>query len=280
MAYKVNIEKLGHPLLKPLLEEILPIFENLEVRFFVIGATARDILMEIHERQSSRRTQDLDIAIAIDNWEKFEKIKGSLLELEHFEDDIRYQQRLRYQKYFEVDLVPYGAIARGENKIFWPPDQNIAMSVLGYDAIEKDLVEVSFEAGLKISIVSLAGIFLLKLMAWQDRHLLSNKDAEDTGFILQNYLPINEERAALNHYEEVYELKDFSIIKGSLVLLGIDLSNLLDNNMVAKKELGKITKNEMEKELASPLFNQIIETNAIAFEDVAEGFSLFLAYLR
>lgn len=67
------------------------------------------------------------------------------------------------------------------------------MSVLGYDAIEKDLVEVSFEDNLKVKVASLTGIFILKIRAWKDRHLQGNKDAEDIGFILQYYLTINEQ---------------------------------------------------------------------------------------
>ncbi len=280
MGYKLEIEKLEHPLLKPLLEELLSIFDELNVRFFVIGATARDIMMQIHQKQAGRGTYDLDIAIAINNWEKFEEIKNKLLQLEHFEEDVRHIQKLRYQKYFEVDLVPYGVIAEEKNKIFWPPDQNIAMSVLGYDAVEKDLVEVSFEDDLKVKVASLSGIFILKLLAWKDRYLQGNKDAEDIGFILQNYLPINEERAALEHYEAVYELEDFSIVKGSAVLLGIDINKLLEENKAAKRELKQLIKIEIEKELTSPLFNQIIETNSISFDEIESGFALFKKQLK
>lgn len=280
MGYKLEIEKLEHPLLKPLLEEVLPIFDSLKVKFFVIGATARDIMMEVHQKQSGRRTQDLDIAIAIEDWKKFEEIKKSILQLEHFEEDVRHIQKLRYQKYFEVDLVPYGAIAQDKNKIFWPPDQSIAMSVLGYEAIEDDLVEVDFGNSLKVKVASLSGIFILKLIAWKDRHLQGNKDAEDIGFILQNYLPINEERAATEHYEAVYELENFSIIIGSAVLLGIDISLLLASNQDAKKELQKIIKTEINKELESPLFNQIIETNSISFDEIREAMDIFYAKLN
>lgn len=112
MAYKLEIKKLNHPLLKPLLEDLLPILERMKTKSFVIGATARDIMMEIHQKQSGRGTYDLDIAIAIDDWGKYKDIKKSILKLEHFEEDVRHIQKLRYQKYFEVDLVPYGGIAQ------------------------------------------------------------------------------------------------------------------------------------------------------------------------
>lgn len=131
-----------------------------------------------------------------------------------------------------------------------------------------------------MKVASLAGIFLLKLVAWKDRYLIGNKDAEDIGFILQNYLPINEERAALEHYEAVYELEDFSIVKGSAALLGVDVSFLLADHQNAKKELRKIIKTEMDKELKSSLFNQIIETNSISFDEIREAMNLFYMKLN
>jgi predicted nucleotidyltransferase len=67
MSYKISSEKIEHPLLKPLLEELIPFFEKEGVKFFVIGATARDIILEINGEQSGRRTQDIDIAITLRN---------------------------------------------------------------------------------------------------------------------------------------------------------------------------------------------------------------------
>lgn len=56
MDYNISSEKLEHPLLKKLLDELIPIFQKLEIKFFVIGATARDIIMELHGEKSGRRT--------------------------------------------------------------------------------------------------------------------------------------------------------------------------------------------------------------------------------
>src|SRR5699024_7635845 len=144
MAYNLKIEKLNHPLLKPLLKDVLPVFEKLGIKFFVIGATARDIVLEVFKMETSRRTQDIDIAIAIEDWERFSEVKEEILKLSPFEPDSHQLQKLIYKGSFEVDLVPYGKIARDKNKIFWPPDHDIAMSVLGFEEIEQDLIEVDF----------------------------------------------------------------------------------------------------------------------------------------
>src|SRR5690606_12175823 len=149
----------------------------------------------------------------------FKNIENEITQLNNFEKDPKQQQRFLYLKDFQMDIVPYGGITTAEDKIFWPPDQSFAMTVLGFQEAEKDLVRVKIDDTLEIDIVSLAGIFLLKLVAWKDRHHKGNKDADDMGFILQNYLNIHEERAAMEHYEEVYEIEDFTTTKAGAALL-------------------------------------------------------------
>lgn len=274
MDYNISSEKLEHPLLKKLLDELIPVFQKLEIKFFIIGATARDIIMELHGEKSGRRTQDIDIAIVVDKWEEFKTIENEIIQLPDFEKDPKQQQRFLYLKDFQLDIVPYGGITTADDKIFWPPDQSFAMTVLGFEEAERDLVRVKIDDTLEIDIVSLAGIFILKLVAWKDRHHKGNKDADDMGFILLNYLNIHEERAAIEYYEEVYEIKDFTTTKASAALLGIDINMLLSDNEVNKAKLKAIIETELQAAENSILFNQILETNHIKFDDIQDCFQI------
>lgn len=274
MDYNLSSEKLEHPLLKKLLDELIPVFQKLEIKFFIIGATARDIIMELHGEKSGRRTQDIDIAIAIDKWEEFSTIEKEITQLPNFKKDLKQQQRFLYLKDFQLDIVPYGGITTAEDKIFWPPDQSFAMTVLGFEEAEKDLVRVKIDDTLEIDIVSLAGIFILKLVAWKDRHHKGNKDADDMGFILLNYLNIHEERAVMEYYEEVYEIEKFSITKAGAALLGIDINILLSDNKTNKVKLKVIIETEINSKENSVLFNQILETNHIKFDDILDCFQI------
>ena len=280
MDYNISSEKLEHPLLKKLLDELIPLFQKLEIKFFVIGATARDIIMELHGEKSGRRTQDIDIAIAVDKWEEFETIEKEIVQLSDFKKDPKQQQRFLYLNDFQIDVVPYGGITTADDKIFWPPDQSFAMTVLGFEEAEKDLVRVKIDDSLEIDIVSLTGIFILKLVAWKDRYIQGNKDADDMGFILLNYLSINEERAAMEHYDEVYEIENFTITKAGAALLGIDINKLLANNEISKEKFKAIIEVEINAEENSILFNQIIETNHIKFDDILDCFQILNEKLK
>ena len=79
MTYNISSDKFHHPLLKALLEYLSITFQNDSLSFYVIGATARDIIMALHGAKSGRATLDLDIAIAISSWERFKEVETKLL---------------------------------------------------------------------------------------------------------------------------------------------------------------------------------------------------------
>lgn len=275
MDYKLDSDKLKHPLLKEVLEQLIPVFKRLDVQYYIIGATARDIIMELNDEKSSRRTKDVDFAIAISNWEKFEEVEQELLKKQNFKKNPKQKQQFLYLDEFELDIVPYGAIKSTDDKIFWPPDETFAMSVLGFEEVEKDLISVKIDNDFEIQIASLVGIFLLKMMAWKDRHIQGNKDADDLGFILLNYLNIFEKRAALEYYDQVYELSEFTQTKGGAVLIGIDLNLLLRDSTKPKTRLIEIIAEEISQDTESKLFNQINDTHInISFDEIKTCFEL------
>ncbi|HCM35426.1 nucleotidyl transferase AbiEii/AbiGii toxin family protein [Chryseobacterium sp.] len=279
MSYKIDSRKLSHPLLKPILRELDYYFKDLDVHFFVIGATARDIVMEIHNEKSGRLTHDLDIAIAINDWNQYAEIEKGIVALENFKKDANQKQRFIYKGSFQLDIVPFGNIMREDDKIFWPPDEQVAMSVLGFPEAKNDIIVVKIDEEFEINIISLAGIFILKIVAWKDRYLRGNKDADDIGFILINYLNIYEEKA-IDKYDEIYETDNFSTITAGAKLLGDDLFHILKINIKTKEAITKIIKDQYDKAEDSELINQILETNrVIHFEELIESLSILIKKL-
>lgn len=270
MNYNISSEKFTHPLLKPILQELTTFFNEYKISFFVIGATARDIVMQLHNESSGRLTHDLDIAITINNWEQFAIIEAEITSLPNFTKDPKQKQRFLYLEKFELDIVPFGDIKKEDNKIFWPPDEEIAMSVLGFSEVSNETLTVKVDEEIEVQIASLAGIFILKVVAWRDRNLETNKDADDMAFILQNYLEIYREES-LDYYEEIYT-DNHTILTGGATLLGKHLNEILNTHLSVKQGFKDILSAEIEKKEESKLINQILESHrALNYKDVFES---------
>lgn len=90
MNYIISSENLNNPLLKDLLKKLTNFFDNIQVDFYVIGATARDIILSnLYDLIPDRKTADLDIAIAISDWSQFQFIEERLPQKEGFEKSKR-----------------------------------------------------------------------------------------------------------------------------------------------------------------------------------------------
>jgi len=260
MSYSISSKEFQDPLLKPILEELSDHFKHQKIKFYLIGATARDIIMILHNEKSSRATHDLDIAIAISDWSQFAVVENGILQLENFTKDSTQKQRFIYKGIFILDIVPYGDIMDQDDKIFWPPDETIAMSVLGFSEVQQSVLKITIDNSFEIEIASLEGIFLLKLIAWNDRHKKGNKDADDMGFIINNYLSIYMDEALELHYE-IFEDESFDTRTAGAKLLGKHISVLLSNHENTLNQLIDILEGQIALKEEGILVNQILETH-------------------
>lgn len=280
MSYNISSDNFQHPLLKPILEKLNAYFSEEEIHFYVIGATARDIIMQIHNERSGRATRDLDIAIAISNWDEYQKIENGIINIEGFKKDPKQKQRFLYLNDFQLDIVPFGEVMKEDDKIFWPPEEEIAMSVLGFSEVNKNTQPILIDGEIEIQVATLAGIFILKTVAWMDRNSRGNKDADDMAFIINNYHNINEERAINDHYD-LYEVNEFDVYIAGSRLLGRDIAKLLSGYDSTKKKVTKIIISEVEKGEESRLINQILETHkSIKYDTIYECLNNILTGLE
>lgn len=255
MSLNISSETIDNPLLIDLLRQLNRTSSKIGSDFFVIGATARDIILRVLANTSARRkTKDLDIAIAVTGWDKYNEICQALI-ADGFEKSIHQAQRFYFGDY-EVDIVPYGAVAEADDNIYWPPEETIAMSVKGFDEVLSEAITVCIDNEFEIRIASLHGLFLLKLNAWLDRNISANKDAEDIWYIVDNYYFANEEREL---HPEVYELDGFNLTVGGAYWMAHDIADLLSQEQIAY--YADVLRNEIEREEDSRLVVQILETN-------------------
>ena len=265
MYLKITSEKIANPLLVELLKKLTDSFNRMGREFYVIGATARDIIIrQLIGTTSGRRTKDLDIAIAIPDWSVFDEIKEVLV-ADGFKKSTDMRQRFYYGEY-ELDIVPYG-VAKDDDNIYWPPEEEIAMSVKGFDEVLSEAITVNIDDEFDIRVASLHGLFLLKFNAWLDRNIETSKDAEDMSFILSNYFMANLDR---NVYTEVYDWENFDEYIVGGYWLARDLLLLLTKEQIVYYK--DCIEKELEKDDESRLFNQIIENcYGLTYETVKEA---------
>lgn len=265
MDLTISSEKIGNPLLIELLRKLTDSFGRMDREFYVIGATARDIIVQqLLDTASTRRTKDLDIAIAIPDWDAFEQIKERLV-ADGFKKSNDMYQRFYYGAY-EVDIVPYGVVAKEDDNIYWPPEEVVAMSVKGFDEVLSEAITVSIDDEFKVKIASLHGLFLLKLNAWLDRNAKTSKDAEDMSFILSNYFMANLNREI---HQEVYDWENFDEYIVGGYWLAHDLVTLLNVNQLNYYK--EVIEGELAKQEESRLINQMIENSySLKYETVRE----------
>lgn len=90
----------------PVFEDINGIAGSLGIPFFVIGATARDLILEVgYGIRSFRATRDLDLAIQIEDWKIFDTLSAALLETGQFRKD-RIPHRFVYKNELYIDIAP------------------------------------------------------------------------------------------------------------------------------------------------------------------------------
>ena len=282
MSCQISSEKLNNPLLKELLSKLTNYFSSIHSDFYIIGATTRDIILTaVHEQEVKRSTSDLDIAIAIPDWAQFEAISTGLCQIDGFEKSKKQRQRFIYNKVYLLDIVPFGAVAKDDNTIYWPPEEDIAMSVLGFTEVTNDVLEITIDAEFSVRVVQLPGIFLLKLNAFKDRHLTNNKDADDIAYIISNYLEANENRAIKYYYREIYDVENFQKFTAGAVLLGKDIKALLNKNQDTLDSFIEILTSEIEQEEESILINQMLEIySSLKYEEVINALQCLLNEMK
>lgn len=269
MSYNISSENLNNPLLKDLLKELNGFFGGINVDYYVIGATARDIILSnLHDLVPDRKTDDLDIAIAISDWNQFQSIEENLPKIEGFAKSKEQKQRFIYKEIYVIDIVPFGGVAEDDGNIYWPPDETIAMSVWGFPEMADSTISIEIDKEFSIKIASLPGLFILKLVAWRDRHLFGSKDAYDMALLLTNYLNINIERAVDEHYD-LYEMEEFDPVIAGAKLMARDVKLLIRDNEQTLEYLREILAKEIELSEGSQLINQLVESDvSLQYEQV------------
>ena len=208
---------------------------SLGLKLYVVGATARDLMMKLlDEYPSKRKTRDLDVAIALSDWSQFENL-SQILQKNYFRKDPAnqkfYYEGKKHDNDYEVDVVPFGDIAGEDETLLWPPEYEKEMSVKCFTEVMNRSMPITIDKLFNINIAMLAGQFLIKLDAWNDRHTAEydSKDADDMFLILSRYHDAYIKEPNITPPDAVdYNNHDNETIWGAQWLAS-DIKNILSN---------------------------------------------------
>lgn len=209
----------------------------------------------------------------------FDKISEDLSQMTDFTKSAHQKQRFLYQGRYELDIVPFGGVAEGDDNIYWPPEGETAMSVKGFDEIFAHALCLNVDNEFDIQVASLVGLAVLKLFAWQDRKHTTSKDAEDLFFILEHYymshLDTHVEEVS---YSKVFEWDEFSEIKAGAYWLALDLKEAFPTHILS--EIQTMLKNELDQGAQSRLLDQMLIGKSVSlFTEVKEALSILCTTL-
>lgn len=225
-------------------------FDHFGINFYIIGAVARDIwLSQIYDEPARRTTKDLDLAVFITNTVAYEALQAWLVEQEGFRLLPSSAFCLLYTPAIgasnvAVDLMPFGAIADEMGDVYFSRRGMERLSTVGFAEVLAGAATVSTPAGEQWRVVTLPGILVLKLVAWQDRPE-RGKDATDIWNLLAVYFDLVTEEVYVAHLDLLSEeatpdTTNLTLLVGARVL-GRHVRQLLANNLVQKRIASLLT---------------------------------------
>jgi predicted nucleotidyltransferase len=263
-----------------ILREIEEVSTSLDIPFFVVGATARDIILENQFDINTRRaTLDIDIGVFLSGWDQFETLKDKLIRSTKFVPS-QQKQRLIYNENFPLDIIPFGVIEDEDGSITWPPDHEIRMSIVGFhECFQHALsVKLSSHPELIVKMVSLAGLALLKLVSWDDNPERRSKDAPDLFLIMQHYLDAGNLDRLFDKGSDIIKEDNYDYELASARFLGRDIVNI--SSPATKAKLIEILEREAKSNQGHKIALNVLQSDFYRSESYERAVEYFNSLLK
>lgn len=234
MGCSVPPERSLPPATLSVLREVASVAAALGVPHFVGGALARDILLfHILGLPVGRATRDIDVMVLVEDWAGFDDLKERLVRGGLFSADARMRHRLHSGPSGPpLDILPFGRVEDPVGFVSWPPERDVVMTVVGFREALRSARVVRLAEDLTVPVVALPVLSILKLTAWLDRHLETDKDAIDLLTILRLYGTAGNEDRLFGDESELLAGAGFDTELAGARLLGRDAVALCDADSV------------------------------------------------
>ena len=256
----------------------------LKISFFVVGAFARDIILQhCYGINPRRMTRDIDLGVNIADWAQFDKLMNVLLSKRKF-SRTKEPQRFFFES-IPIDIIPFGAIAGEKVKIDWPPEHKIFMSIVGFkEAFENSIiVRLNSNPELNVKIPTLPSLAIMKLISWKEKYPERAKDANDVFLIMNEYEHAGNFERLYDKTLNLLEEEDFDTKLASIRLLGRDMAMIANTGTANEIRFILETETQEPHNLITHIirerrvFNDNLETINLQLEKLKQGFIEALA---
>jgi len=201
------------------------VFSENNIKYYLVGANARDVQLFKAGIKPTRGTADIDFAVMIPDFVVYDKLFDELCEKGFRRTKENY--RLVYDKTNTVlDLMPYGEIEQDYTVNF--TERDITLSVLGFKEVGEYAEDISIEdAGFSLPTSPVVGLIILKLISWNDKQDRT-KDLEDISLLLKSGWDFYEEEAYENHLDLFDD--NFEMITAAARIIGRKMKPILKLN--------------------------------------------------
>ncbi|CAN5421463.1 hypothetical protein BH09BAC5_BH09BAC5_05230 [soil metagenome] len=251
-------KELSLPFLGEVYRIIAEVCKANSVSCYLIGAQARDINLLESGIRPSRGTKDIDFAIMLPDMVTYEKIVADLLN-SGFRDTKMPYRIIHDETNTVVDLLPFGQIEEEGTVKF--TEREIEISVVGFREVNQIVQDVLIEDD-NIRVSPMEGLFILKLISWNDKPFERKKDLIDLQFILKYYFEINQDRFYSKHLDCIEELPaaHFQLGAGAR-LLGRDMAEVLKLSVSLKSQILQVIESRLRGNIG------LLNENSSAFYD-------------
>jgi predicted nucleotidyltransferase len=218
------------PLIVAALSAMKSAADSCDCPFFMVGASARDfILKHCYGIEPRRLTNDIDLGVQVNDWTHFKKLTDDLQASGKFLPDEKQKQRYHFDSVL-IDIVPFGPITDENQRISWPPEHEIFMSLVGFkEAYEYAItVRLSTIPELDIKLPTLPGLALMKLVSWRESYPARLKDAEDLLLIMHKYEDAGNFDRLYDQEFDLLQDEKFDTKLAGIRLLGRDMAKIAD----------------------------------------------------
>ncbi|MEA2006140.1 MAG: nucleotidyl transferase AbiEii/AbiGii toxin family protein [Acidobacteriota bacterium] len=226
--------------------------------------------MNCYSIPTIRATLDIDFGVRVPNWDQYLKLKQCLIETGEFTDteDVH---RLMYHSNLRIDLIPFGPIADSKSTIKWLPNQEIVMSILGFEESfrHSQTVRLKSNPKLEVKIVTLAGLAAMKIISWKYGYPERDRDASDLALIIRHYTDAGNVERIFIEASDLIDSVNFDYVSVGARLLGRDVAAILTTDI--KDVVLETLNNETGKRDRYRLIEDMMKSGILTsndFEDV------------